>query len=72
MYKRQVHALTGSERRVVVRAAAGATNREIAESLFLTVRTVELHLTSAYRKLGVRGRAELPDALAMDPERPVP
>ncbi|MEU6131928.1 AAA family ATPase [Saccharopolyspora sp. NPDC047091] len=67
-----VHALTGSERRVVVRAAAGATNREIAESLFLTVRTVELHLTSAYRKLGVRGRAELPDALAVDPERPVP
>ncbi|GAA2808151.1 ATP-binding protein [Crossiella cryophila] len=56
--------LTGSERRVAARAANGATNREIAESLFLTVRTVELHLTSAYRKLGVRGRAELAAALA--------
>ncbi|MCA1186012.1 AAA family ATPase [Saccharopolyspora sp. 6T] len=67
-----VHTLSGSERRVAVRAAAGATNRVIAESLFLTVRTVELHLTSAYRKLGVRGRAELPAALAVDPEAPVP
>lgn len=57
-------ALSGSERRVAARAANGATNREIAESLFLTVRTVELHLTSAYRKLGVRGRAELSDALS--------
>ena len=56
-------ALSGSERRVADRAAEGATNREIAESLFLTVRTVELHLTSAYRKLGVRGRAALPAAL---------
>ncbi|MGW0517502.1 ATP-binding protein [Crossiella sp. NPDC003009] len=56
--------LTGSERRVAARAAKGETNREIAESLFLTVRTVELHLTSAYRKLGVRGRAELAAALA--------
>ncbi|WP_020673258.1 ATP-binding protein [Amycolatopsis nigrescens] len=56
-------ALTGSERRVAARAAAGATNREIAESLFLTVRTVELHLTSAYRKLGVKGRAELAGSL---------
>jgi len=60
-------ALSGSERRVAARAANGATNREIAESLFLTVRTVELHLTSAYRKLGVRGRAELSEALAGDP-----
>lgn len=51
--------LSGSERRVAEQAIAGATNREIAESLFLTQRTVEFHLTSVYRKLGIRGRQEL-------------
>ncbi|MFI0776398.1 ATP-binding protein [Streptomyces sp. NPDC021212] len=51
--------LSGSERRVAEQAIAGATNREIAESLFLTQRTVEFHLTSVYRKLGIRGRREL-------------
>jgi len=56
-------ALSGSERRVAERAADGATNREIAESLFLTQRTVELHLTSVYRKLGIKGRAEVARAL---------
>ncbi|MEU7791594.1 AAA family ATPase [Amycolatopsis sp. NPDC049159] len=56
-------ALTGSERRVAQRAAEGATNREIAESLFITQRTVEVHLTSVYRKLGIGGRAELAEAL---------
>ncbi|MBL1100232.1 ATP-binding protein [Streptomyces coffeae] len=56
-------ALSGSERRVAEQAAAGATNREIAESLFLTQRTVEFHLTSVYRKLGIRSRLELPAAL---------
>jgi DNA-binding NarL/FixJ family response regulator len=56
-------ALSGSERRVAERAAEGVTNREIAESLFLTQRTVELHLTSVYRKLGIKGRAELAQAL---------
>ncbi|MDG9715505.1 AAA family ATPase [Streptomyces sp. DH24] len=64
-------ALSGSERQVAERAAAGATNREIAEALFLTQRTVEFHLTSAYRKLGIRGRQELADVLAgsWKPER---
>ncbi|GAA2456724.1 ATP-binding protein [Streptomyces glaucus] len=57
-------ALSGSERQVAERAAAGATNREIAEALFLTQRTVEFHLTSVYRKLGIRGRQELAAALA--------
>jgi ATP/maltotriose-dependent transcriptional regulator MalT len=52
-------ALTGSERRVITMAAAGESNRAIAEALFVTLRTVELHLTSAYRKLGVSGRSEL-------------
>ncbi|RSD17098.1 ATP-binding protein [Amycolatopsis eburnea] len=56
-------ALSGSERRVAERAAEGATNREIAESLFITQRTVEVHLTSVYRKLGIGGRAELAAAL---------
>jgi DNA-binding CsgD family transcriptional regulator len=51
--------LTASERRVATHAAAGATNREIAEALFVTLRTVESHLSSTYRKLGVRSRAEL-------------
>ncbi|WP_030352034.1 AAA family ATPase [Streptomyces scopuliridis] len=51
--------LTGMERRVAGLAAAGASNRSIAETLFVTVRTIETHLTSVYRKLGVSGRTEL-------------
>jgi DNA-binding CsgD family transcriptional regulator len=57
-------ALTASELRVASRAADGASNREIAQSLFVTVKTVETHLGNAYRKLEVSSRAELPDALA--------
>jgi DNA-binding CsgD family transcriptional regulator len=52
-------ALTAQERRIAERAVAGATNREIAEELFLTLRTVEAHLTGVYRKLGISGRAQL-------------
>jgi DNA-binding CsgD family transcriptional regulator len=51
--------LTGAEGRVAVAAAAGRTNREIAEDLFISVRTVESHLSSAYRKLGVQTRTQL-------------
>ena len=40
-------------------ARDGASNREIAQALFLTVKTVESHLTTAYRKLGVSGRRAL-------------
>ncbi|MFI9388719.1 AAA family ATPase [Kutzneria sp. NPDC052558] len=54
-----VDALTGSERRVTAMAADGLSNRAIAETLFVSLRTVEVHLTSSYRKLGVSGRAEL-------------
>ena len=52
-------ALTASERRVAELAAGGLTNRQIAQKLFVTLRTVETHLTSAYRKLDVQGRDEL-------------
>jgi DNA-binding NarL/FixJ family response regulator len=58
-----VDALTGAERRVVELAARGLPNRSIAESLFVTERTVELHLTNAYRKLEVSTRRELASAL---------
>jgi DNA-binding CsgD family transcriptional regulator len=52
-------ALTGSERRVAELALKGASNREIAQALFVTSRTVEVHLTNAYRKLDVIGRPGL-------------
>lgn len=45
-------------------AAEGLGNREIAEALYVTPKTVEVHLSSAYRKLGVRSRRDLPEALA--------
>jgi DNA-binding CsgD family transcriptional regulator len=57
-------ALTPSERRVARLAAAGTSNRAIAQALFVTEKTVETHLASAYRKLAIGGRAQLPDALA--------
>lgn len=57
-------ALTASERRVVELAIAGRTNRGIAEELFVTQKTVELHLSNAYRKLGVPGRRGLAGALS--------
>ncbi|MGA5097067.1 ATP-binding protein [Streptomyces lavendulocolor] len=56
-------ALTPSERRVAELAAQGHTNRHIAQRLFITLKTVELHLSASYRKLGITGRAHLPDAL---------
>jgi DNA-binding CsgD family transcriptional regulator len=51
--------LTATERRVADLIAAGATNREAADALFVSVRTIETHVASIYRKLGVRTRAEL-------------
>jgi DNA-binding CsgD family transcriptional regulator len=52
--------LTPTEQRVVELAAAGRTNKEIAEALFISVHTVETHLSHAYVKLGVRSRSQLP------------
>ena len=57
-------ALTSSERRVAQLAAAGLSNREIAQTLFVTARTVEGHLTHAYQKLAITSREQLPAALA--------
>jgi DNA-binding CsgD family transcriptional regulator len=56
-------ALTGSEHRIADLAAQGRTNPEIADLLHLARRTVETHLTSSYRKLGIRRRGELRGAL---------
>ena len=55
--------LTPSERRIARMAAAGDSNRAIAQQLFLTKKTVETHLSHAYHKLGIAGRAELATAL---------
>ena len=60
-----IDGLSESERRVAALAAQGHTNRQIASRLFITVSTVEQHLTSTYRKLKVRRRAELPVGLAL-------
>ena len=56
-------ALTPAERRVAEIAASGATNREIARRLYLSPKTVEMHLRSAYRKLDLAGRSGLAAAL---------
>ncbi|MDN5931063.1 MAG: helix-turn-helix transcriptional regulator, partial [Pseudonocardia sp.] len=55
--------LTGGEEPVARMAARGVSNAQIAAELFLARRTVEAHLTSVYRKLDIRGRSQLPDAL---------
>ncbi len=58
-------ALTESEQRVAALAAVGHTNREIADRVHITVSTVEQHLTSVYRKLDVKRRADLPIELLL-------
>jgi DNA-binding NarL/FixJ family response regulator len=59
-----VDSLTASERRVAAFAADGQSNRDIAQALFVTPKTVEVHLSNAYRKLGIRSRRDLAVALA--------
>lgn len=59
-------ALSESERRVAALAARGMTNREISSRLYITVSTVEQHLTRVYRKVGVARRVDLPTWLAVE------
>ena len=56
--------LSPSEERVARLTAEGRTNREVAETLFISTKTVEAHLARAYRKLGIRSRAELGACMA--------
>ena len=58
-----LEALTASERRVAELAAAGMSNSEIAQALFVTLNTVEGHLRHAYQKLSISSRGQLPAAL---------
>ncbi|HEX4304879.1 MAG TPA: AAA family ATPase [Solirubrobacterales bacterium] len=60
-------ALTPAELRVARMAAKGHPNREIAQALFITTRTVKAHLTSSYRKLGITTRKDLSRTLAAPP-----
>ena len=56
-------ALTAAEWRVCRQAAEGRTNREVAQAMFVTEKTIERHLSSAYQKLGIRSRFQLPAVL---------
>ncbi|WP_436501742.1 helix-turn-helix transcriptional regulator [Actinokineospora sp. HUAS TT18] len=60
-------ALTPSEQRVAVLAAKGLSNRTIAQQLFVTTKTVEVHLGNAYRKLGITKRSQLAASLTSGP-----
>jgi DNA-binding CsgD family transcriptional regulator len=66
-----VDALTASEHRIASMAAGGMSNGAIAQALFVTVKTVEMHLGHAYNKLNLSGRSQLAAALgggAIPPE----
>jgi DNA-binding CsgD family transcriptional regulator len=66
--KRTVQAssgLTPQERQVAVLAASGATNTEIATRLYITISTVEFHLTNVFRKLGLTSRRQIASALQL-------
>jgi DNA-binding CsgD family transcriptional regulator len=56
--------LSEAERRVAELAAQGLANKEIAARLYVTVRTVEAHLSKVYAKLGIRSRSQLVARLA--------
>ena len=58
-----IYALTASERRVAELAVQEMTNKEIAQALYVTVKTVEVHLSSVYRKLAIGSRRQLATAL---------
>jgi DNA-binding CsgD family transcriptional regulator len=58
--------LTPTERKVAELVAAGSTNREAADALFVSIHTVEANLKRIYRKLGVRSRTELASMFRSD------
>jgi len=58
--------LTPQELQIALQVAEGRRNREVAEALFLSPKTVEFHLTRVYRKLDLNSRAELIRLLARD------
>jgi DNA-binding CsgD family transcriptional regulator len=60
-------ALSPSERRVARLAAEGMTNKEIAQALYVTTKTVEVHLSACYRKLGIAARRDLARVLGGPP-----
>jgi DNA-binding NarL/FixJ family response regulator len=60
--------LTESQRHVASLAAEGLTNRQIAERLFVTIKTVETHLMAVYRKLGITARDQLSGVLGTSPD----
>lgn len=60
-------ALTPAERRICDLVADNLTNREAAQKLFVTEKTIELHLTNAYRKLGIRSRFQLASVMSPTP-----
>jgi DNA-binding CsgD family transcriptional regulator len=62
--------LTLAQERVAALAAGGAGDREIAQTLYMSRRTVESHLTTVYRELGIRSRAQLAAARREQRERP--
>jgi DNA-binding CsgD family transcriptional regulator len=57
--------LTATEREIVELAAKGRSNKEIGQALSLAVHTVEVHLSRAYAKVGVRSRAQLAQRLSI-------
>ena len=62
--RRRAEGLTPSEQRVAELAVSGMTNRDIAATLFISPKTVEINLSRIYRKLNIRSRIELYKALA--------
>ncbi|MEV4007966.1 helix-turn-helix transcriptional regulator, partial [Actinomadura sp. NPDC049753] len=62
--------LTEGERRIAVLVGQGATNQQVANRLYLSVKTVEASLTRIYRKLGIRSRAQLGALLGGGPAGP--
>ena len=67
-----VESLTERELRVARLAAEGQTNRDIAQILYVTPKTVEVHLSNSYRKLGIASRRELPaapDLVGVSPQK---